>query len=182
VKPLPVFGDLGEDTGFARAGTGSERHDTDDVVSTAAVGADERATRVTHAGGPSLAGFAETDDVIGKAHMAIISCKTAGRPDFAGDLLELISESLGVTFDQSPSREHTILGATVVLVRSWHTGGASIWAAEINGLGEFHEGDIVVELLGAVVAFVNPDVGNGHVLLSTISFLQEPFSSANRVV
>ena len=62
-KPLPVFGDLGEDTRSARAGTGSERHDTNDIVSTITFGADERATRVTHAGGPSLAGFAEADDV-----------------------------------------------------------------------------------------------------------------------
>ena len=84
IQILPVLRNLGEDAGFARAGAGTEGDDTDDIVGAAAVGADEGAAGVTHAGGPALAGFTESDNVVGKA--PVLSEELAGAPDFAGDL------------------------------------------------------------------------------------------------
>ena len=42
----------------------------------------------------------------------------------AAYLLETISEGLRVTLDQAPSREHAVLGSTVVLASGRHAGGS----------------------------------------------------------
>jgi len=94
-EPRSVGGDLGEDAGFAGAGAGTEGDDTDDVIA-AAVGADEGSAGVAHAGRPS-AGFAESDDVVGKR--PVLTTESAGGPDLALDLLETVSEGLGVASD-----------------------------------------------------------------------------------
>jgi len=173
------LGNLGEDAGFARAGAGTEGDDTDDIVGAAAVGADEGAAGVTHAGGPALAGFTESDNVVGKA--PVLSEELAGAPDFAGDLLETVGEGLRVTLDQSPSGEHAVLVSTVVLAGGGHASGSSVRAGEVDGLSELHEGDVVVELLGAVVALVDMDLGDSHVLLGAVTSLQVPFSNTDGV-
>merc|ERR1712198_79629 len=132
-KPLSVGSDFGEDAGFAGAGAGSKRNNADDVVGAGTVGADEGSAGVAHAGRPALAGFAKADDVIGKA--PVLSQKLAGTPDSAGDLLETISEGLRVTLDQAPSREHAVLGSTVVLASWSQAGGSSVGAREVDGGG-----------------------------------------------
>merc|ERR1712126_620217 len=177
-KPLSVGRDFGEDAGFAGAGAGSERSNADDVVRAGTVGADEGSAGVAHAGRPALAGFAKADDVIGKA--PVLSQKLAGTPDSAGDLLETISEGLRVTLDQAPSREHAVLGSTVVLASGSQAGGSSVGAREVDGLSELHEGD-VVELFGAVVALVDMDLGDSEVFLGAITSLQVPFSNTDGV-
>jgi len=173
------LGNLGEDAGFARAGAGTEGDDTDDIVGAAAVGADEGAARVTHAGGPALAGFTESDNVVGKA--PVLSEELAGAPDFAGDLLETVGEGLRVTLDQSPSGEHAVLVSTVVLAGGGHASGSSVGSREVDGLSELHEGDVVVELFGAVVALVDMDLGDSEVFLGAITSLQVPFSNTDGV-
>merc|ERR1712126_369844 len=178
-KPLSVGRDFGEDAGFAGAGAGSERSNADDVVRAGTVGADEGSAGVAHAGRPALAGFAKADDVIGKA--PVLSQKLAGTPDSAGDLLETISEGLRVTLDQAPSREHAVLGSTVVLASGSQAGGSSVGAGEVDGLSELHKGDVVVELFGAVVALVDVDLGDGKVLLGAIASLQVPFTDTDGV-
>ena len=45
----PVCRNLGEDPGFARAALGSKRDDADDVITSGAIGTDERTARVPHA-------------------------------------------------------------------------------------------------------------------------------------
>ena len=55
----------------------------------------------------------------------------------------------------------------------------SVGAGEVNGLGELHEGDVVVELFGAVVALVDVDLGDLEVLLGAITSLQVPFTNAD---
>jgi len=94
-EPRSVGGDLGEDAGFAGAGAGAEGDDTDDVIA-AAVGADEGSAGVTHAGRP-FAGFAESDDVVGKR--PVLTLESGGGPDLAFDLLETVGEGLGVASD-----------------------------------------------------------------------------------
>jgi len=173
------LGNLGEDAGFARAGAGTEGDDTDDIVGAAAVGADEGAAGVTHAGGPALAGFTESDNVVGKA--PVLSEELAGAPDFAGDLLETVGEGLRVTLDQSPSGEHAVLVSTVVLAGGGHASGSSVGSREVDGLSELHEGDVVVELFGAVVALVDVDLGNLEVFLGAITSLQVPFTNTDGV-
>merc|ERR1719210_1389736 len=178
-KPLSVGSDFGEDAGFAGAGAGSERNNTDDVVGARTVGADEGSAGVAHAGRPALAGFAKADDVIGKA--PVLSQKLAGTPDSAGDLLETISEGLRVTLDQAPSREHAVLGSTVVLASGRHAGGSSVGAGEVDRFSQLHEGNVVVELFGAVVALMDVDLGDSKVLLGAIASLQVPFTNADGV-
>jgi len=176
-EPRSVGGDLGEDAGFAGAGAGTEGDDTDDVIA-AAVGADEGSAGVAHAGRPSV-GFAKADNVIGKA--IVLSEELAGTPDSAGDLLETISEGLRVTLDQAPSREHAVLGSTVVLASGRHAGGSSVGAGEVDRFSELHEGNVVVELFGAVVALMDVDLGDSKVLLGAIASLQVPFTNADGV-
>ena len=84
IQILPVLRNLGEDAGSSGAGARTEGDDADDIVGAAAVGADEGAARVTHAGGPALAGLAESDNVLGK--LAVLFQKLLGAPDSAGDL------------------------------------------------------------------------------------------------
>ena len=81
----PVLRDFGEDAGFAGAGAGTKRDNANDVVGSGAVGADEGSARVAHAGRPALAGFAEANNVIGKA--PVLSKELTGTPDSAGDLM-----------------------------------------------------------------------------------------------
>ena len=88
-EPVSVLGDLGEDAGFAGAGAGSEGDNADNVVSAGSVVADEGSAGVTHAGGP-FAGFAEADNVVGKA--VVLAEELTGAPDSAGDLEEGRSE------------------------------------------------------------------------------------------
>ena len=82
--PVSVLRDFGENSGFAGASSGSEGDNTDDVISAAAVGADEGSAGVAHAGGP-FAGLAESDDVVGKA--PVLSLELRRAPDSAGDLM-----------------------------------------------------------------------------------------------
>jgi len=172
------LGNFGEDAGFAGAGAGSEGDDTDDVVVSAAVVADEGSAGVAHAGGPA-SGFTESNDVVGKR--PVLSEELACAPDSAGDLLETIGEGLRVAFDQSPSREHAVLVSTVVLAGGRHASGSGVGAGEVDGLGELHESNVVVELLGPVVALVDVDLGDGEVFLGSVTVLQVPFSNTDGV-
>jgi len=177
-KPISVLRDFGEDAGFAGAGAGSEGDNADNVVSAGSVVADEGSAGVTHAGGP-FAGFAETDNVVGKA--VVLAEELTGTPDSAGDLLETVGEGLGPTFDQSPSGEDAVLAATVVFAFSGQASGASVGAVEVDGGGELHEGDVVVELFAFVVSFVDMDLGDSVVFLGAITSLQVPFAGADGV-
>ena len=56
-----------------------------------------------------------------------------------------------------------------------------IRSGEVDGLGELHEGDVIVELFGAVVSLVDVDFGDGMVFLGSILRLQVPFTDADRV-
>jgi len=170
--------DFGEDAGFAGASAGSEGDNADNVVSAGSVVADEGSAGVTHAGGP-FAWFAETDNVVGKA--VVLAEELAGTPDSAGDLLETVGEGLGPTFDQSPSGEEAVLAATVVFAFSGQASGASVGAAEVDGGGELHEGDVVIELFAFVVSFMDMDLGDSVVFLGAISSLQVPFAGADGV-
>jgi len=177
-KPVSVFGDFGEDAWLAGAGAGSEGDDADDVVGAGSVVADEGSAGVAHAGGPAT-GLAEADDVVGK--LVVLAEELTSAPDSAGDLLETIGEGLRVTSDQSPSGEDAVLATAVVLVSGGHAGGASIRSGEVDWAGELHEGDVVVELFGTIVALVNVDLRDGKVLLGTVLSLQVVLANANGV-
>jgi len=170
---------LGEDAGSSGAGAGTEGDDADDIVGAAAVGADEGAARVTHAGGPALAGLAESDNVLGK--LAVLFQKLLGAPDSAGDLLETVSESLRITLDQSPSGEDAVLGSTVVLARGRHASGSSVGAVEVDGGSKLQKGDVVVELSADVVFLVDMDLGDSEVFLGAIRSLQVMFADTDGV-
>jgi len=170
--------DFGEDAGFAGAGAGSKRNNADNVERAKIVSANKRSTGVTHAGRP-FAGFTKTDNVVRKA--VVLAEELTGTPDSASDLLELVSEGLGPTFDQSPSGEDAVLGAAVVLGGSRQASGASIGGVEVDGGGEFHESDVIVELFAHVVSVVDMELGHFVVFLGAIISLQLPFADADGV-
>jgi len=177
-EPVSVLRDLGEDAGFAGASSGSERDDTDDVIGTAAVGADEGTAGVSHAGRPS-ANFTESDNVVWKR--PVLTTESRSGPDLSGDLLETVGKELRVTSYQAPSREHALLVSAVVLALSGQASGSSIRSGEVDWFGELHEGDIVVELFWAVVAFVNMNLGNSEVFLGPVAALQVVFANTDGV-
>ena len=46
-------------------------------------------------------------------------------------------------------------------------------------MGELHEGDVIVELFGAVVALVDMDFRDGMVFFGSILLLQVPFTNTD---
>jgi len=126
-----------------------------------------------------LAGLSESNNVIGKG--PILSGKSFGGPDLAGDLLKTIGKGLRITLNQSPARQHAVLGGTVVLASRGQTGGSGIRSVEVDGFSELHESDVVVELLGVVVRLVDVEFRELVVVLSSVGSLQVPFADADRV-
>ena len=55
----------------------------------------------------------------------------------------------------------------------------SVGAVEVDGGGELHEGDVVVELFAFVVSFVDMDLDDSVVFLGAITSLQVPFAGAD---
>jgi len=170
--------DFGEDAGFAVARAGSKGDNANYIVSAISIVADKGSAGVTHAGGPN-AGFSKTNNVVRKA--VVLAEEIRGTPDSAGDLLETVGEDLGITFDQSPSGENAVFGATVVFSNSGQAGGASVGAIHVDGSSELQEGDVVVELFALVVLFVDMDLGDSVVFLGAITSLQVPFAGADGV-
>jgi len=73
------------------------------------------------------------------------------------------------------------LGSAVVLASRRQASGAGVRSGEVHRLGQLHEGNIVVELFGAVVSLVDVDFGDGVVFFGSILRLQVPFTDADRV-
>jgi hypothetical protein len=178
--------DLSEDPRASIASPRSEGNDAYDVISAAAIGADEGTTRVTHAGRP-LPGLAkahhasrESAPPVGVVIPDIM--ESLGGPDLAGDLLKLISQSLWITFDQTPSREDAVFVSAVIFAGHGQAGGSSIRAAEINGGIKLKDGDVVGKLLWGIISGVDLNVFHGQVLLGPIAGFQFPFTDSDFVV
>jgi len=177
--PGPEGGDLREDAGSTFASSGAERNDADDVISAFLIGADERTAGIAHASRP-LVRLAKPNNVW-RQERSIFSSQIFLSPDFAFNLLKLVGQSLRISFDESPSGQDAVLVTAIIIGGLWHASGTCIGSDEVDGLLQLQQGDVVRELLGRVVVFVNVDLFNSEVILRGVIGLQMPFPNSDPI-
>jgi len=133
LDPRVEFGNFGEDSGLSIAFTRAERHDTDHVKAAGAVAAHQRTARITHASRPHT-GSAEANCIRRLVLAPRLGCLRRG-PDLALNLLQLVSQLLWMSSDESPSGEEAVSVSTVVFPGGRKTSSADVRAAGVGVLG-----------------------------------------------
>jgi len=175
--PREEVGDLGEDTRGSLTGASSPGDDSDDVkLSRLGLGgADERATRVTHAG--RVAVGAESDHTR-LDHVWPAGFQVGILPDLSLELLESVGH-VSWRLDETPAGKPASFSSVIVISGIWHTGWASVGGGEVNILSQLDQSDIMFNWVWPVELGVDDDLGNFNVFLGSVVILLVPFTDTN---
>jgi len=175
--PRKEVSDFGEDARGSGASASAPGHDPDDVklAGFGFGGADERSAGVAHAGRVVIG---SESDHAGIDHVGPTGLQVRILPDLSLELLKSVGHvSRGL--DQTPAGEPASLCAVVVVSGIGHAGGTGVGAGEVDLIGQFDQGNVVLNGVGLVELRVHDDLFDLHVFFGSVVVLLVPFSNTD---